>query len=227
MDLKPLLNDPQACPSVIWTALRKTYGLGVGVWEPDTFRVELRRRGVEVTDGLMAKILGAQTVATTDTWATRHDVFFAFALACDGVPAASDAHTHPTYEQLCWAVREIEAISGRAVTNEEGVDPDEIDPAVSVVMMDDGLVVAPDELAFAEDVLARLTPDHDELRAQAKAAWAPLKALEPEALRAKLEGLDDTALNVQLARLGDARLYVAARVGLRSTQHDLLHHPGV
>jgi hypothetical protein len=209
MDLRAILTDPDVCPSVAWAALRKAHGEDVDLWEPDAVRLTLDRRGIEPTDALMAKLLGAQTVRTTNVVAFDHDALFAFALACDGVPAAGDAFHHPTVEQLCWAIHEIDRLAARPMSDDEGFDPDEIDPAVAVVLLDEGFVLPPVELAFCRDVLDAISHADPVFRGEVAHAWAPHEHADPAALHRKLADLSESPLHVQLQRLADAKRYVA------------------
>lgn len=218
MDLREVLTDARVAPSVAWAALKKACGGDVDVWEPDVFRLELQRRGIAVTDGLMAKILGAQTVATTNSFAFDHDVLFAFALACDGVPSAADAHHHPTVEQLCWAIREIDRLAAHPMTEDAGFDPDEIDPAVAVVLLDEGFVLPPVELDFACEVLVAKSHADPVLRGEVAHAWCAHEHDAPEALHGKLADLPETPVNVQLHRLADVKRYLAEKEHERESQ---------
>ena len=152
--------------SVAWTAALKVLGLTLPAWEPDTIRIELERVKIPPTDALMAKLLGAQTVVTGPVWSYDHDVLFSLALACDGVPAAADCFAHPTPEQLCWLMHELNALTGHTFTEDDGFDPDTIDPAIAVVLHDEGMPLAPPELSFAQDALARLLVGEKDLPAK-------------------------------------------------------------
>jgi hypothetical protein len=210
MDPKSTLRDPGVSPSAAWRALEELLGKASD-YEPDTIRIELSHRGIEPSDGLMAKLLGAQTILTTSAWTYDHDVLFAFALACDGIPAAAEAFHHPTPEQLCWSVRELGRLLGRQPDDEEGFDPDTIDPAVAIVLHDEGYVWAPEELSFCQHVLDALQPDHDALRNEVKASWEPLQHAALREAEAAAEAATDDEKGIQLKRLADCRRYVAAK----------------
>lgn len=221
MSAKAVLQDPEVAPSVALAALKRLLTPSALGWEFDTIRIELQRRGVEPTDGLLTKLAGALTIANGRQWCYDHDVLFAFAVACSGTPADSEALLHPTPEQLCWGLREITALTGAAITDEEGFDPDTIDPAIAAILHYSGYVLAPEPLAFAQEALDdhnRYAHDGD-LRKDAKASWRVFNALPVGALRAALEKLDEDPLNVQMHRLGDCKLYVAAKELLRARQH--------
>lgn len=224
MDLREVLADPHVAPSIAWKAVAQACGIDVELWEPDTFRAELKRRGVEPSDALMAKLLGAQTVKTTNTFAFDHDVLFAFALACDGVPAASDAFHHPTVEQLAWAMHEIDRLAPHPMSEDAGFDPDEIDPAVAMLLLDEGFVLAPVELGFCQEVLDRYSHADPLFRGEVAAAWAPHEHDDPVALHGKLEccSAKEEPLDVQLCRLADVKRYVAEKEQERDRQHQRL-----
>lgn len=219
-----LLADPEVELSVAWNAAMHALGATLGVWEPETIRIELERRKVPATDALMAKLLAAQTVVTGPVWTYDHDVLFALALACDGMPAAADAIHHPTPEQLCWVVLEIERLTGDRITDDHGFDPDAIDPAVAAVLHDEGMVLAPDPLHFAQDVLDDYTKLEHDFVNRVERAWLGQKKLPHEALRRMLREEPTTALDVQIHRLAACRVYCDERTERRARQDAALQH---
>lgn len=225
MSDKSVLQDPAVTPSVAWTAIKKLLGPTVGAWELETIRIELSRKRIATTDELMAKVFAAMTIVTTRTWVYDHDVLFAFALACDGVSAnAADIH-HPTPEQLCWAMCELRALTGSKLDEDEGFDPDTIDPAIAVVLHLDGYVLAPCELSFAQHSLDRLNDHSDvkDMRSELEEGWEAVCKIPISELKKKLSQLDEEPLEVQIHRLGDCRLYVAEHELLRARQNASLN----
>jgi hypothetical protein len=224
MSAATVLRDPEVAPSVAWKAVKKLLGVTCEAWEFDTIRIELGRRNVDTTDSLMAKLFGAMTIATSNAWTYDHDVFFAFAVACSGVSADAEALHHPTPEELCWAVSEIHAIRGIKPSDDEGFDPDTIDPAIAVVLHDDGYVVAPDELEFAQDALDKLNKHgaNFDLKSEVLEAWKTVGKIPLAGLHKQLSQLDEEPAEVQIHRLGDCKLYVAERELTRAKQHAAL-----
>jgi hypothetical protein len=221
---RDVLRNPDAAVSAAWKALVHLFGPEVQDWEPDTLHIELRRRGVTPTTELMGKLLAAQTVVTTREWCSNYEVLFAIALACDGVPVEAGFPQHPTPEQLAWAVNECSALSGLKLVDLEnhGFDPDEIDPAVACVLIDDGWHVAPKELSFVDDVMERMTFVDD-----GEATYPEIVALRDAASSMSLVDLDraardagETAAGVQLTRLLDLRRYIEGRETARAAQYD-------
>jgi len=219
-----LLRDPLVELSVAWTAAQKILGLTIPAWEPDTIRIELERAKIPPTDALMTKLLGAQTVVTGPVWTYDHDVLFALALACDGLPAAAEALHHPTPEQLCWLMKELSALTGHTFNEEDGFDPDTIDPAIAAVLHDEGMAVAPAELAFAQDALDRFLQSGKEIAKQVAKAWKNTEKMSSDALRRTLHEEPKSAFDVQMHRLIECRLYVLERSDRRSRQNAALQH---
>lgn len=201
-DPKVVLKNEWCLPSSAWKAYLKIFGNDANIWEPDTIRLELARRSIVPTDSLMAKILGAQTITTTFSWTYDHSVLFSFALACDGIPANYEQVEQPTPEQLCLALHEIQKLVGKRLTEEEGFDPDTIDPAIAVVLHHDGFVLAPEELSFVQEHLDNFTRTPG-LKEQVKATWDSLKSLPTAEIESKIK--NETAVNVQIAYLLSCR----------------------
>jgi hypothetical protein len=218
------LRDPLVELSVAWTAAQKVLGLTLPAWEPDTIRIELERAKIPPTDELMAKLLGAQTVVTGPVWTYDHDVLFALALACDGLSASAEAIHHPTPEQLCWVVRELEALTDHNFSDEDGFDPDTIDPAIAAVLHEEGVAVAPKELAFAQPALDHFLQSEKDLPARVAKAWKSVEKMPSEDLRRTLRDAPKSSLDVQVHRLIECRLYVIERSDRRSRQNASLRH---
>ncbi len=216
IDAKAALKDPDAPPSVVWEAALSMWGDDAATWEPDTYRLELKRRGIVPTDALMSKLMAAQTIVNTRAWTVDHDVFFAFALACHGIPASAEAYHIPEVPQLCVAVAEIERLTGMQITPEMGFDPTAVDPAVAVLLFDQGYLLAPDELQFAQEELDEKHHGAGVDVGNLKEAWRRLRRLPVEELEKKLADAPETAQNIQLQRLADCRLAVLAVEAVRS-----------
>lgn len=203
-----VLRDPRVSPAIAWLALTKLLGPTVDEWEPDAIALDLERHGVTPAAGLMTKLLGAQTVLATGAVTHDHEAFFAFALACDGVAHGYDEFAHPTAAQLAWAVHQVEAIAKKRLTDEEGFDPDEIDPAVAVLLFEEGFFLAPRELDFAQDYLERMTHAPPEKVAAARKVRDKLDELPDNDLRRLASDAPETMLGVQTRRLADVLVHV-------------------
>lgn len=220
MDPKAVLQDPTCSISSAYSAAKLLWGPSFVEWEPDTIRLSLKRQLGLDSDATVARIQAAVTVMTTNVWTYDHDVFFAIAVACCGVPADSEALHHPTPEQLCWAVDEIQFLTGSPITVDSGFDPATVDPAIAAILHEDGFVWAPDELQFAQEELEDVTaPGSATLRANTKAKWESCKASPEEVLRAQVSKIEDEALQIQIGRLANCAIYVRERRVIRAGHH--------
>lgn len=218
MNPRAVLLNPEVCPSVAWAATKALLG-PVDHWEAESLRIELERRLGEVPEALAVKVLAAQTIATTFNWAWDHQAVFAFALACDGVSVGHDDVLQPTVEQLCWAMREVDALAQPPWGPDHGFDPDEVDAAVAVLLVEEGFADTPPELAFCRDVFAGLSPASVELRRQTRAAREALDAVPLDRAREIAAETGEDELGVQVRRMVDVRAYVEERLDRRTRQH--------
>lgn len=198
-EVKEIIKDGTLPPSVLWTALRRLLGDAITTWEPDTFALELSRRGILPTAGLMTKILAAQTVLTTDVIYHDYEALFAFALACAGIAHVSEQPAHPSPFLLCVAIKEIEALAKKSITDDEGFDPDEIDPAIMGVLLFAGYCIAPEPLSFCEELLGKYSQVKD--REAIRERWHKLRSESTEDLIEVADRLSETTSGVQLQRL--------------------------
>ena len=206
------MNDD--CCSVIYNKLTKRFGDQWLAWEPYTIFSELK---IHDNVPLQAKILAVQTLMVSETWTYDYEVLFNFAMAEDGLAAASDAFAYPTPEQLCWTINEIELLKNKKITNDEGFDPDNIDPAVAMLLLNEGFVYTPDELSFCFDVLEKYTLEHKELQDETKKLWNKIKNKSISDLEALVnETAEDDPLTVQISRLVDCLNFVQHKSMLRS-----------
>lgn len=219
MDAAEVLRDPLACASAVWGAAKHLLP-GCEAWEVETLRIELERRGVPWTEAFGAKILGAQTITQTGAWAFDHDVLFHFCLATDGIPANSSAIVQPTVLQLAWGVDEIRTLTGLPLgRDDDGFDSDTIDPGIAIILHEDGWVVAPDQLAFAQDALTRRDASDGALRRRVEEVWGALRDEPCEELRRLVNAAPEDALQAQIARLADVAIETRALAARRRSQH--------
>jgi hypothetical protein len=215
-----VLKDPTCSVSSAIAAARKVWGPTVATWEPDTFRISLRELLGNDDDSLMAKLLAGATVLTTNAWTHDHDVFFAFALACCGIPADGEAIHHPTVEQCCWAVDEIQFLTGTTITVDQGFDPQAVDPAIASLLHYDGHVVAHELLHFVQEELDAMNRSGSQkLGATVQKHWADLRELPDMELRRAVGASTPEELQVQLGHLAHCELYVRERRLKRAHHH--------
>lgn len=228
MSAREVLRNPEVCPSAAWKAAVYLWGPEVRDWEPDVFRYELERKGVTATPSLMAKLLGAQTVVAHTRWLNDHVVFFAFCLACTGHATVPGMPQHPMPEDLAWGVEEMKTLRPDFARKmpDEGFDPDEIDPAVAVVLVHDGWYVAPKELDFADDCVRDEANMEDEDDSHARVNYDVLLELrdtiataDEDKLKKVEKDVDETAAGVTASRLIDCRRHLDALRRQRAVLH--------
>lgn len=219
MTPRDVLADPHAPPSCVWAALGALLGPGIGVWEAETLHVEIERLGLP-WDALAAKVLGAQTVVGSRVWTYDWDALFAFALACDGHDSAGDAFHHPTVLQLSWAILEIQELCGDEINHDQGFDPDTVDPAIAVVLHDDGWVQAPEPLAFCQSHLDRMNHTTKGLSERVAAVWKKVSGEDDAGIRRIAEAAPEDAAGVQVRHLADVWLELRARARRRAEMLD-------
>lgn len=207
MSAREVLRDSSVCPSAAWRAAVYLWGPGIRDWEPDVFRYELERKGVTASNTLMAKLLAAQTVTSHTSWLSDHVVFFAFCLACEGVPPIPGMPQHPTPEALAWGVDEMKALRPELAKRmpDEGFDPDEVDPAVAVVLVHDGWHVAPKELDFADDCVESEASHGDDNYKTLVELRDAIAAADEDKLKSIEKDVDETEAGVMASRLLDCR----------------------
>lgn len=214
-----MLNNKDFCNSTLSKYLDKKYPEWLA-WEPYTIYEMLERDfNIISSESLQAKILAVQTVRITDTWTNDYEVFFNFCLSEDGLPAASDAFPYPTPEQLCWGVKELEKIFNKKITDDEGFDPDTVDPAVASLLINEGFVYTPDPLHFCLDVMENLIDsEHKDLMKNVEKIWKQLKKHENTIdIKNAIENSDkEDPLTVQISRLADCLDFTLEKIKVRS-----------
>lgn len=215
MEPREVLTDPHVSPSAAWNAVRRWLGPEALAYEPETLHLELERRSV-VWNDVGAKVLAAQTCLVTRDWLCNFDVLFAYAVVAGGGTAAADVVHHPSVIDLAWAVDDLRALTGGALNNDVGFDPDRVDPAIAVLLHDEGWVLTPRALMFAQDDLDKMTHIEPSFRKDLESRWAVLEAAPEAKARTLYEAAPESALRAQLGRLLDCAIETRARTALRA-----------
>jgi len=169
---RQLLVAPTTAAVVLLSATKALLG-DFDTWEPESLWLELERRGLEVPAPNRVKLQAALTLLWVPSFYWDGVVFEKTALAFDHVVTNPDALEEATAAQLAWAVREAAWILSR-----QGALPHDFahEPAAytAVVLHREGLVEAPESLAFAQLQLDRLNRGGDEMRPRVEASWQAL-----------------------------------------------------
>lgn len=189
----------------------KVVGNDYMAWEPESIWLSMERMGIDVPVINRIKLMAGVTLVVMPSFYWDGVVFENTALAFDHLIPTPDALDEATAAQCAWAVREATWI-----LSQHG-DPSRDffhEPAayVAVVLHREGFVLAPSQLAFAQDQLDLLNPtcksdkNCHKLRDETKTAWAALdkKNLEHHPF-------SESPVDVQLARLAAVELHIRDR----------------
>lgn len=183
------------------------------VWEPETIWIELGHRDVDVALGNRQQILAGRNLLTSGR-------FFFDALVYDRTCAAFSNETlnfdvmgEAAVAHMAWAVDEMRRICD--AFEDPPLDWDrEVIAFTAHQLHEEGFVLAPEELGFAQEALDKLYPkETSELRNEARELWGALRQHEIRSVP-----YPETAKGVQLARLAATHAYVATRQDMRRTQ---------
>jgi len=197
-----LLLDETVPASTLLVTLKNLLGDCWG-WEPESIWLELGNRNIQVPASNQAKILAGITLYFTPSFYWDAGVFEKTALAFDGHAPNPDILEEASSAELAWAVREAARIVAA-----HGDEPHSFmhEPAAyaAVVMHREGLVLAPEELAFAQDLLDGLNhAGAKTLKEETQKAWP---AIDKTSIAG--HAFPETPHGVQLARLAAIELYL-------------------
>lgn len=170
-------------------------------WEPETLWLTLEREGMEVPTCNRDKLQAGIALLFVPAFYWDGIVFEKTAIAFDCYESNPDALEEASSAQLAWAVKEAEWI----LTQHDGVPHSfahEPKAYSALVMHREGLVLAPKQLAFAQEALDRLNTTTT-LRDRVETRW---NALNKTGLADV--AFEETEEDVQLARLAAIELHV-------------------
>lgn len=170
------------------------------MWEPESIWTELLHRGIDLPIGCRARILAGITLRLMPSFYWDAIVFEKTAVALEGLPANPDILEEPSPAWLAWAVVEAGMIVEHAFDFEH-----EPRAYTGVILARAGFVLAPEQLAFAQNALDR-ERHVDDLRDLVADRWSRVDKNNLEAL-----SLQETREDVQIARLAAVELHVRTR----------------
>lgn len=201
---KKVLEDNDSTASACMLALDAGLGDGWEVWEPETVWLELSRRGISVPNGNRDQILAARSLIINGRFFTDALVFEKTIVAFNNEEINADSLEDAPVAYLDWGVYEAKLLYEDFV-GETTVSFDREPVGYTAVQLyNEGFVLAPDHLTFAQDALDKLYPkETSDLKKQVKKLWADFP-------RNGLEDVDfpETELGVQLAKLASVYVYV-------------------
>ena len=198
-----LLGDKDASAVALCQAATVVLGDHLS-WEPESTWIELAHQGVEVPAAARDRLMAAVALRLVPAFYWDAIVFSATAAAFDGRPAHVEILEEVAPAALAWAI--VEAAWIRRRHGDEGLVPEHEPTAYAAVILDRaGFVLAPAELAFAQDALDRRHP-RSGLLEDTRARWAGVDKTRLAQLALREEPID-----VQIARLAAVEAHVRAR----------------
>ncbi len=195
-----LASDSSAAIAVL-VAARELLGEHES-WEPEAIWLTLEHSGVDPSPVNRAKLLAASALLLVPSFYWDGLVFEKTAVTFAGRQPNPAALDEATAAELAWAVKE----AGWLLSLDDHEQPDFAhEPAAyaAVVLAREGLVLAPPQLSFCQDLLDSLNPGQSALKAKVQAAWEALDSHEFETHR-----YDETPTGVQLAHLAAIGMHV-------------------
>lgn len=179
-----IIRDADAPSLARYFAVLSALGLEeLDSFEPETIRADLNAVFPGVSEDVMTDVLAVRTLRTTPDFYEDAQVFEKIVQALNSGPVDFALWQEPMPGEMAWAIE-----AARQVTH--GLDPDDDDTEeqaayftrfdrevisyVAVVCQRAGMVFLPEDLSFARDELARITPEHDALRADVARRWGEL-----------------------------------------------------
>ena len=207
------LDRDETVASAVCLAASKELGEGWLLWEPETIWKELHHRGIDVSVGNRQQLMAGRGLIV-------HGRFFYDGLIFDKTCAAFanevldvDGFDDTLAMHLAWGVDEARKILELFDDDFLLIDREPCE-VVATQLFEEGFVLAPDELAFAQPALdRRLTKEARELKREVQELWTDLRGHQVRDVP-----YPETAKGVQLARLASVSVFPADRRALRVRQ---------
>lgn len=201
---KDLLRDPETSAVALMACLPLMLGDFIA-WEPEAIWLECQHQGVDLPEANRAKIMAAVALRLVPSFYWDGVVFEKTAIAFDGNMPNPTIIEEASPARLAWAVVEAAWILRLAkdTSIEMGSEPRAY---AGVILARAGYVLAPEQLAFAQNALDRHRPQGTELFNETRDRWARVDKARLDKL-----ALHETPVDVQIARLSVVEAHVHER----------------
>ena len=216
MSAEDLLRDDATVASAVCRAAWKLLGDAWRLWEPETIWLELyRKHKVDVPVGNRQQLMAGRNLLLTGRFFYDGLVFDRSCAAFSNEVLDIDGFDDTHALHLAWGVDEARKIS--ELFEDPFLTFDRESTSVAALQLyEEGFVVAPPELSFAQEALNRLWPRTEEakaLRREVSSLWGDVKAHSLTEIP-----FPETQKGVQLARLAAVELFLQERRAARSKQ---------
>lgn len=208
-----LLTDDCTVASVACRAIEKELGMAWKLWEPETLWKELHHRGVDVPLGNRQQIMAGRAVLNTGRVFYDGLVFDRTSAAFSNDLCDYEGFDDAVVAHHAWCIDEVRAISD--FHEDPVVEYDrEVVGIVVRSLREEGFVIAPTELEFAQSALDRTWGKSGaELKKDVLAIWASAKGLSVRNIP-----YPETPRGVQMARLASVEAFLTERRATRVKQ---------
>lgn len=208
-----LLADDDTVASVVCQAASQLLGDGWMLWEPETVWLELKHEGCDVPIGNRQQLMAARGLLIHGRYFYDGPVFDRTCAAFSNEVLDIDGFDDTLVMHMAWGVDEAKRIS--ALFNDTYVQMDrEPVELVALQLVEEGFVLAPEELAFAQDALdRRWGSSASELKNEVRELWADLGSFDLRNVP-----YPETPKGVQLARLASVAEFLSERRKVRRAQ---------
>lgn len=223
---KLLVQDEDAIAKSVFVAFKRIFGERAPVYEPDTLRKAAKDFGLKIPDTNFDKFQAAATLLATPTFFWEVNTFEQTVRAFNGLEIDVDAlyGAHPA--ELAWGcIHALSIAKGSALARpvegdlSEYIDYEPLE-YVTLILLNEGYVVAPRGLGWAQERLDELCKSHCDLKNDVQKRWL---ALEKGALADT--SFEESPVGVQLARLASCEVYVREKEKQLAAELQRLHSP--
>lgn len=202
-----LLRDDDSSAYACMRAIDVVLGDEWMNWEPESVWLTLARSAITVPVGNRAQLMAGRGLLIHGRFWYDAVLFEKTCIALNNEEPTINAMSEAPVHFMAWAVAEAQMIN----KHYEGVElPFDYECEGYVVerLFDEGYVLAPAELRWAQDALdKKLHEDAEKLKNTVREAWA----LSPKGEALTEERIPETPAGVQIAKLGAVDWYVTKR----------------
>lgn len=174
----------------------------VDEWEPEAVRLEVQERDAKVPDENVDIYLAVRTMRTTPSFCVDAMIFEKTVMALNREPIVPDQIQLAIPPYIAWAVMQAKLL----IPGEWDLAYEPVGYAVASCIQY-GLVVCPETLEFACELLEQQTAHREELRRKVQARWNSMSQEQ----RFNAPYAEDNPVDVQLALLASTEEYVTSQ----------------
>lgn len=201
---KSFLGTDNTPATLVYHAVLKVLGPTAAAWEPESIWLGLKDNGIDLNQAMRNKFMAASTLLQNPSFYEDMHIFEDTCLAFNESPVIVEVLQEASPAQLAWGVYEAEVFM-----RQHGLDPDfdyEPEKYTAAALHNEGFIVAPELLVFAQDELDKLNRGNKELYSSVLDAWDRADKAQLSSLK-----LEENPTDVQVAKLAAVHLYVDGR----------------